>query len=139
MAYQFKASDDELFVIDIENMRWGRASSILSAPSVSAATDGAIARFIYSEEGDLVPMGAGSFSLNGRTEKTTGPGAGLSVVGIMNFLFQGYFVVWLFPNVNVKSDSLTSDAPEEMQKFIKYEIKQPNPEKLNEPIATESK
>ena len=139
MIYQFKTQDDELFVLDIVNQKWGRASSILSAPSVSAATDGAIARFVYSEEGALVPMGAGVFNMDGRTEKTEGPGAGLSSVGIMAVPFEDKLILYLRPNVNIKPDSFVSGFPEDMQKHIKYQILQPNPEKLAEPVVTESK
>ena len=130
MLYQFHSSDDELFIIDVVNQKWGRASSILSAPSISAAADGAVARYVYSEEGALIPMGAGGFNLDGRTPKTEGPAAGLSAVGIMSVWFEAYNIIYLRPNVNVKPDSFICGAPEEAQKFIKYQILQPNPEKL---------
>ena len=132
MLYQIKTLDEELFIFDIVNQKWGRASSILSAPSVSAAADGAVARYVYSEEGTLVPMGAGVFNMDGRTEKTEGPGAGLSSVGIMAVPFEQSLILYLRPNVNVKPDSFVSGFPEDMQKHIKYQILQPNPEKLEE-------
>jgi hypothetical protein len=140
VIYQFRSwPDDELFVLDIVNQKWGRASSILSAPSVSAAAEGAVARFVYSEEGALIPMGAGVFNMDGRTEKTTGAGAGLSTVGIMAVPFEQSLILYLRPNVNVKPDSFVSGFPEEMQKFIKYQIIQPNPEKLAAATQTQSK
>jgi hypothetical protein len=125
-----------LFVFDIVNSRWGRASSILSAPSVSAAANGAVARFVYSEEGALISMGAGVFNMDGRTPDTKGPGEGFSSLGIMAVPFDDHLVLFARPNVNVKPDSFVSGFPEDMQKHIKYQILQPNPEKL---AATEEK
>ena len=139
MLYQIKTLDEELFIFDIVNQKWGRASSILSAPSVSAAADGAVARYVYSEEGALISMGAGVFSMDGRTPATKGPGEGFSSVGIMAVPFEQTLVLYARPNVNVKPDSFVSGFPEDMQKHIKYQILQPNPEKLAEPVATESK
>lgn len=136
MLYQFRSSDNELFILDIANQKWGRASSILSAPSVGAAADGAVARYVYSEEGALISMGAGVFDLDGRTPKTEGAAPGLSSVGIMAVPFDQTLVLYLRPNVNVKPDSFVSGFPEDMQKHIKYQILQPNPEKL---AATEEK
>ena len=124
MIYQFKDESDELFVLDIVHMRWGIASSILSTPSVAAA-ENKLARFIYKSEGELVPMGAGAYGLDGRTEKD-----GVSVVGIMAVPFEDKLVLYCRPNVNIKPDSFVSGFPEEAQKFIKYQILQPNPEKL---------
>ena len=132
MLYQIKTLDEELFIFDIVTQKWGRASSILSAPSVSAAADGAVARYVYSEEGALISMGAGVFNMDGRTEKTEGPGAGLSSVGIMAVPFEQSLILYLRPNVNIKPDSFVSGFPEDMQKHIKYQILQPNPEKLAE-------
>jgi hypothetical protein len=139
LIYQFRSwPDDELFVLDIVHMRWGRASSILSTPSVSAA-EHKLARFVYSEEGDLIPMGGGAYNLDGRTPKTEGPGAGLSSVGILSVPYDQYLILYLRPNVNVKPDSFVSGFPEDMQKHIKYQILQPNPEKMAAPAVTEKK
>jgi hypothetical protein len=130
VIYHFKSQDDELFVLDTAHMRWGRASSILSTPSVAAAEQH-LARYVYSEEGALVPMGAGVYNLDGRTPKTEGPGAGLSTVGIMAVPFETTLFIYLRPNVNIKSDSFKSGFPEEAQKFIKHQILQPHSEQEN--------
>src|SRR5271154_678168 len=76
MIYQFKTMDDELFAINTVELRWGRASSIVAAPTLAAAEQ-ALSSFVFVEEGTLVPMGAGIYSMDGRTKDTVGPGAGL--------------------------------------------------------------
>lgn len=126
MKYQFRtASDDTLFVLDTMQATWGIASSILSAPSVIAAAESQLANFQYSESGTLVPMGGGRYSLDGRTPKTEGKGAGLSTVGLMAVPFDHDLYLYLLPNVAVKEDSFKADFPEDMQKYIKYEVRQP--------------
>ena len=122
MVYQFKTMDDETFVLDIVNMRWGRASSILSAPSVVAATDkeNNLARYVFSEEGDLAAMGGGHYGLVGRTPKTTGPGAGLSAIGILAIPYEDTLVLTIKANVPLKPDSFTSGPI----KNVKYHIAQ---------------
>lgn len=126
MRYEFKTMDDEKFVLDTVNMSWGRASSIVSSPSVGAAENG-LAQFEYLEQGDLVPMGAGHYSLDGRTPRTTGPGAGLSAVGILSVPFEDKLIMWLVPNAEVEEDSFKSGFPEEAQKFIVYHVRNPQP------------
>jgi hypothetical protein len=117
MVYQFKTVDDELFVLNTETMRWGRASSLLAAPSITAA-EHKLAQFVYSEEGDLIPMGGGVYNLDGRTPQTQGPGAGLSSVGLMAIPFGDTLVYWLQANVPLKKDSFTSNPI----KTTKYQI-----------------
>jgi hypothetical protein len=119
MKYQFKTEDDQLWVIDTLNLVWGKASSILSAPSVAAAEQ-KLSNFEYSESGTLVPMGGGRYSMDGRTPKD-----GLSTVGIMSVPFDTYFVLYLLPNVAAKEGSFVCGAPEGAQQYIKYEIRQP--------------
>ena len=138
MVYQFRTLDNELFVINTVELKWGRASSILAAPSVLAAEQ-KLANFEYKEEGILVPMGAGRYSLDGRTPLTgvyenpalRGPGAGLSTVQLMTVPFENYIVQYIMANVPVKEDSFSMNLPEEAQKFIKYEIR--NPEEKPQP------
>ena len=65
MLYNFRDSDDQQWQIDTERLTWARASSILSAPSVTAAENN-MARFIATEEGSLAPLGMGRFGLVGR-------------------------------------------------------------------------
>jgi hypothetical protein len=120
------ASDDSLFAINTMDMKWGRASSIMAAPTLAAA-EKALASFVFAEDGVLVPMGAGRYSLDGRTPDTKGPGAGLSTVQIMAVPFDTYLVLYLLPNVEVKEDSFLSNFPEEFRKHIKHEVR--NPEK----------
>jgi hypothetical protein len=124
VIYQFRNTEDDLFVLDVVNMHWGIASSILSTPSVAAA-ENKLARFVYKSEGELVPMGAGAYSLDGRTEKD-----GVHVVGIMCVPFEDRIILYCRPNVNIKPDSFICGMPEEAQKFLKYQTIQPNPEKL---------
>jgi hypothetical protein len=119
VIYQFKALDNELFVIDTASMRWGRASSILATPSVAAAEQN-LSRFVYSEEGELIPQGAGVYTLLGRTPKTEGPGAGLSVVALMAVPFEETLVLYLKANVPIKPDSFQSNPI----KHVKYQILQ---------------
>lgn len=124
MIYQFKSATEELFVINTAIMRWGIASSILATPSMAAAKEN-LARFVFSKEGDIIPMGAGAYSLNGRTEKD-----GVHIVGILAVPFETYLILYLRPSCNVLPDSFVSGFPAEAQKFIKYQIMQPNPEKM---------
>lgn len=109
MIYHFEvASDGATFVIDTETMRWGRASSILSAPSITAAEKN-LAKFELAEEGDLIPMGAGTYNLDGRTPKSKGPGEGLSTVGIMAVPFGDTLILYLRANVKIKDDTFKSN------------------------------
>jgi hypothetical protein len=124
--------DDELFAINTVDMKWGRASSIVAAPTLAAA-EKSLASFVFCEDGVLVPMGAGRYSLDGRTPETTGPGAGLSTVQIMAVPFDTYLVLYLLPNVEVKEDSFLSNFPEEFRKHIKHEVR--NPEKPKQQIT----
>lgn len=135
MIYSFKTLDDELWVINTSSLKWGRASSILSAPSVTAV-ENEITQYEFLEGGDLVPMGAGIYNFDGRTPETKGPGAGLSSVGIIAIPFEDTLVVYLRPNVPIKADSFKSNPI----KIVKYEVLQdPQPpqiqaeEKPNEP------
>lgn len=133
MIYQFKtASDDELFAINTVEMKWGRASTIMAAPTLAAAAQNSVS-FVFSEEGTLVPMGAGRYSLDGRTPDTKGPGAGLSTVQIMAVPFDTYLILYLLPNVEVKEDSFISNFPEEFRKHIKHEVR--NPEKPKQQLV----
>jgi hypothetical protein len=124
VVYQFKSEKDELFVLNTATMRWGIASSILATPSMAAAKEN-LARYVFSSEGTIVPMGAGGYSLDGRTEKD-----GIHVVAIMCVPFETYIVLYLRPNVNIKPDSFICGISEKHQEIIKYQIMQPNPEKM---------
>jgi hypothetical protein len=132
MVYQFRtASDDQLFVFNTVDMTWGRASSIVSAPSLGAV-ENRLANFEFLESGTLVPMGAGAYNFDGRTPETglenpkaPGPGAGLSTVGIMAVPYDTYLILFLRANVKIKDESFKSNFPEEAQKFIKHRIIQP--------------
>jgi hypothetical protein len=149
MIYTFETMDGEKFVIDISKARWGRASSILATPSI-AASEHAIARYVYSEEGELTAMGGGAYNLEGRMplpkkpteEQLKAPGAGLSSVGLLTVLFEGDLIVYLKANVQVKDGSFSSEYlrefPEARQKTVKHIILQepPKPEE-NKAIVTE--
>lgn len=131
MIYQFKTTDDELFVFNTVDMTWGRASSIATSPSLGAV-ENHLANFAFHEQGTLVAMGAGAYNFDGRTPKTgledpskPGPGAGLSTVGIMAVPYDQSLVLFLRANVKIKDESFKSNFPEEAQKFIKHKIIQP--------------
>jgi hypothetical protein len=134
VIYQFKTMDDELFAINTVDLKWGRASSIVAAPTLATA-EKAIASFVFVEEGELVPMGAGRYSLNGRTPETTGPGAGLSTIQLMSVPFDTYIVLYLLPNVECKEDSFVMNfMTEELRaKYLKMEVR--NPEKPKQQIT----
>ena len=115
-------------------LRWGRASSIVAAPTLAAA-EHALSSFVFVEEGTLVPMGAGIYSMDGRTKDTVGPGAGLSTVQLMSVPFDTYIVQYLLPNAEVKEDSFVMNfMTEELRaKYLKMEVK--NPEKPKQQIT----
>lgn len=137
MIYQFETeSDGERFVLDTSNLKWGRASSVLAAPSV-AAVENKLASFVFSEEGTLVPMGhsvegnttsGAVYNMDGRTPKTTGPGAGLSSVGILSIWFEDKNITYLTANVPVKEDSFKMNLPEGAEKFVLLRVMQPEPQ-----------
>lgn len=114
MIYQFQVkSDDSTFILDTARMIWGRASSILSAPSVAAASNSQdnLAQFVFAEEGKLVRippprefLGA-VFNMEGRNPKTTGMGAGLSTVSILEISMADAHIYYLDANVELKQDS----------------------------------
>lgn len=134
LVYQFKTTDDSLFVINTVTMRWGRASTILSAPSVTAA-EHKLMQFVYSEEGELVPMGNGIYNMEGRTPETKGPGEGLSSIGIMAIPFEDTLVMYLTANAPVKPDSFESNPI----KHFKYVIMQEPPvDKPSDAAVTET-
>lgn len=119
MIYSFQTVDDERFFVDTQTMRWSRASSILSAPSISAV-ENSISNTVPIESGNLISMGGGAFNLDGRTPKTTGPGAGLSSIGILAVPYEDTLVMYLHANVPVKDESFTSNPI----KHFKYVIAQ---------------
>jgi len=133
MIYQFKTLDDSLFILNTKEATWGIASSILAAPSVIAAAESKLANYVFAEQGTLVPMGGGRYSLDGRTPQTKGKGAGLSTIGILSVPFDTDLFLYLLPNAPVKEDSFQSGFPEEMQKYVKHEVRQP--EQAKEMIA----
>jgi hypothetical protein len=98
-------------------MRWGRASSILSAPSIAAAEQN-LAKFEFSEEGELIPMGGDTFALDGRTEKTEGPGKGLSKVTIHSIPFIDTLIVSISANVALKDSTFKSNPIKKVEYFI---------------------
>jgi hypothetical protein len=66
MIYNFRTeSDGQQWVVDTEALSWAKASSIIASPTIKAAETN-IARFVPAEEGQLIPLGAGRFALNGR-------------------------------------------------------------------------
>lgn len=134
MIYQVKTMDDELFAFNTVELRWGRCSSIMAAPSLATA-EKAIASFVFVEEGELVPMGAGRYSMNGRTPETKGPGAGLSTIQLMSVPFDTYIVQYILPNVDCKEDSFVMNfMTEELRKqYLKMEVK--NPEKPKQQLV----
>lgn len=117
MIFHFETLDDALWVIDTANLQWGRASSILSAPSIVAAEKN-LAKFEFAESGRLVPMGAGVYNMDGRTPKSAAPGAGLSSVGIMSIPFEDTLVIYLRANVKIKDESFRSNPIRETKYVI---------------------
>lgn len=130
MIYQFKDLSENLFVLNTATMRWGIASTILSAPSVVAATDkeNNLAQYVFSKEGDMIPQGAGGFTLNGRQPKD-----GVSSVGIMAVPFEDTLVLYLKANAPVKDGSFVS-APITQ---VKYKIREYRPEEKKVSIGEE--
>lgn len=126
MIYQFRTEDDSLFVFNTVDMTWGRASSLVTAPSIGAV-ENHLANFAYVEndKGTLVAMGAGAYNFDGRTPKTEGEGVGLSTVGIMAVPYDQELVLFLRANVKIKDESFKSNFPQEAQKFIRHKIIQP--------------
>lgn len=144
MVYEFETLDDEKFVIDIESGRWGRASSILATPSIKAS-ENAMARYIYVEEGELIPMGGGVYNLDGRVplpdkpteEQKKAPGAGLSSVGILIVLYSETCEVYLKPNIQIKDGSFNSAfmrelSPDVRNRYLKHNILQEPPKQEEE-------
>ena len=128
MKYQFATADDALFVLDMVSMKWGRVSSILASPSIKAVENEA---FTYNllEEGDLIPMGGGVYTFQGRTPKTgledpknPKPGAGLCSVGLLAIPYEDTLQLYLRANVMLKEDSFKSQEI----KTIKHHIIQAN-------------
>lgn len=138
MRYQFETEDNATFVLDMVQMKWGRVSTILAAPSVKAVEHEA---FTYNllEEGDLIPMGGGVYTMQGRTAKTgledpknPKPGAGLCAVGVLAIPYEDTLQLYLRANVMLKEDSFKSMEV----KKIKYHIiqaSQPVPSAIVQP------
>jgi len=101
MLYQFTTPDGETFVLNTETMRWGKASTILSAPSV-AAVEGGITQFMYSEEGDLVPQGGGTYNLDGRRK-------GVTTAGILAIPWIDTLYLRLHTNAPIVKESFKSN------------------------------
>jgi hypothetical protein len=99
MIYHFRDLTDQLFVVDTAKMRWGKASSILATPSLSAA-EKQLAHYEMSESGDLIPMGGGVYNFDGRTPKD-----GISSVGILAIPYEDHLLIYLKPNAPIKEDS----------------------------------
>ena len=99
MNYTFKTEDDQLWMVDVERMHWGKASSIISAPSVKAV-ESKLAQFVETEGGDVTPLGGGRYVLEGRQPKD-----GLCIVTILTVLSEengGTCVTFAQGNVNIK-------------------------------------
>jgi hypothetical protein len=115
---------DENFVINTETMRWGIASSILSAPSIVAAENN-MAKYEFSAEGELIPMGGDTFALDGRTEKD-----GLSKVTIHSIPFIDTLIVSISANVEIKDETFKSNPVKSVKYFIQ------NPQKVAPNVST---
>ena len=121
MIYSFEVADTgENFVLNTATMKWGIASSILSAPSLVAAENN-MAKFEFSVEGALIPMGAGVYALDGRQPKD-----GLSTVGILCVPFEDTLVVYLRANVKIKDGSFKSN-PIKKTEYMIMQDKQEEP------------
>jgi hypothetical protein len=107
VIYNFRTTDDgQQWMIDTESQPayWAKASSILAAPSVSAAANNS-ASFVPQEEGTLVPLGGGRYALKGR--KPIGPDGKpqLSIIIILTVLSSeegGTCVTFVQTNVDIK-------------------------------------
>jgi hypothetical protein len=104
MKYQFEAND-EVFVLDTKELKWGHASNVA---------------YDMKEQRVLVCMGAGAYFLDGSER------AGLSTVHLLCVPFDDSIVMYLVPNVKVEEDSFTMNLPQEMQRFIKYAVRNPD-------------
>ena len=127
MIYFFQTADDECREIDLVEMTWARVSRLNTTPSITAAENDFI-RHIPLESGPLIPMGGGTYNLDGRLplpEKPTpqelaAPGAGLSSVGILCVLYEDTLMVVLNANAQIKDSSFKSNAI----KKVKYKLAQ---------------
>lgn len=95
-----------MFVVDFESKKWGRVNK----PASDASSE-------ILEAGVLVPMSLGAYRLDGRTPKTEGPGAGLSVLGIIPLPQGKTITMCLRANVPVKEFTMPDPITE-----IKYEV-----------------
>lgn len=120
MIYTFQTeSDGQLWVLDIVKMTWGKASTIAAAVSLGAV-ENKLANYIFSDEGKIVSVGAGTFNMEGRK-----PTDGLTTIGILSVPYEDHLVLFLRANVRLKEDSFKSNFPEFMQKGIIHRVKQP--------------
>jgi hypothetical protein len=103
VIYHVETEAGELFVLNTATLKWGIASTILSSPSIMAAEKN-LAKFEFRAEGDLIPLGAGAYSLDGRIPKD-----GLSAVGILCVLFENTLVVYLRGNAKLKDGTFKSN------------------------------
>lgn len=112
MIYSFEVESGENFVVNTATLKWGIASSILSAPSIVAAENN-MAKFEFSTEGSLIPMGAGTYNLDGRTPKD-----GLSTVGLLCIPFENTLVIYLRTNVPIKDGTFKSNPIQKVEYMI---------------------
>jgi hypothetical protein len=119
VLYNFKTvEDNQQYVVDTERLTWARASSILSAPSVTAV-ESKIARFVAAEEGRLIPLGGGRFAFEGRSpfDKDGKPQLAIAIIVHVPVTDPAdgkvALVCLIQTNVNIKDGAHT-----EIQKFV---------------------
>lgn len=107
MIYNFRTTEDnQQWMIDTESQPayWAKASSILAAPSVTAAANNT-ASFVPQEEGVLVPLGGGRYALKGRKPVDAAGNPQLSIIIILTLLSGeegGTCVTFIQANVDIK-------------------------------------
>lgn len=121
MIYSFEVETGENFVLNTATLKWGIASSILSAPSIVAAENN-MAKFEFSKEGDLIPHGAGTYNLDGRTPKD-----GLSTVGLLCIPFEDTLVIYLRANAKVKDGTFKSNPISKVDYHIMQDKQEEKP------------
>lgn len=117
MLLQFKViADNSLWIADVYSLTWARVSS----PGIDPESK-------VLEYGRLRPLGWGRYEFEGRTPKTSGPGAGLSVITVNTPMLRDTGIVEIRPNVDVTD--FTMPVP---IKQILYRVLPSDPKQIEE-------
>jgi hypothetical protein len=112
MLLQFKTSDDEIFICDVQFLNWAR----VSAPGTDQQSQ-------VLEHGKLIPQGFGVYALEGRTPP------GISSIGTYLVGLGNTIKIYIRANVPIKD--FTMPAP---IRQILYEILPNDPKQIEQSI-----